>query len=356
MTRPPSRQRPVQFEFLVGDDTLDGPPAAACDVLRMANQIGAMRGARGPAVAWQWSGYDGRALRRQQGSGTPRRALADIVLVPGWQARNGPHLNRLVRRDAAACERLRAVHAAGGHVLGFYTGVALLGEARLLDDRHAVVPWPFIASTLRHAPTLKLADAVPWTEDNRVWTVDSPAVATQVVLEVLKRCGLADLADGARSVLLHTAERQRLVKGLAQDAGTRIGPGTLERARRWLEDHLHEPYSLADTARAAGTSERSLLRHFGAAFGCTPLQTLHGLRVTRAQMLLETTYLSVEAIAERCGWRDTVMLREVFRRVTGLTPAVYRARFRLRDERRQWGRDLPSGPVGQRHGAAGAKG
>ncbi|MFM8857386.1 MAG: helix-turn-helix domain-containing protein, partial [Actinomycetota bacterium] len=123
--------------------------------------------------------------------------------------------------------------------------------------------------------------------------------------------------------------------------GSRIGPGAMERARRWLEDHLHEPYSLAATARAAAISERSLLRHFAAAFGQTPLQMLHELRITRARMLLETSYLPVEAIAERCGWRDPAMLRQAFRRATGTTPAAYRERYRLRVERRRWGSELP---------------
>lgn len=67
---------------------------------------------------------------------------------------------------------------------------------------------------------------------------------------------------------------------------------------------------------------------------------LHGLRVTRARMLLETTYLPLETVAERCGWRDLAMLREVFRRATGTTPAAYRERHRLRSKRREWGRDM----------------
>lgn len=45
---------------------------------------------------------------------------------------------------------------------------------------------------------------------------------------------------------------------------------------------------------------------------------------------------------ERCGWRDVAMLRSVFRRANGTTPAGYRARFRLRTDRRRVGSDLPA--------------
>jgi transcriptional regulator GlxA family with amidase domain len=57
-------------------------------------------------------------------------------------------------------------------------------------------------------------------------------------------------------------------------------------------------------------------------------------------MLLETTYLTVEAIAEACGYRDGAMFRRIFVQATGLTPSDYRERFRLRTRRRDWGREL----------------
>ena len=328
------------WEILVCDGGLEGPGAAIADVLRLIDTVAAMRGARRAPLAWQWTTPDGRATRRHAGQG-PRVRLPDVVVVPGWHARHGPHLNQLVARDRAACARLQAVHAAGGRVLALFNGIALAGEAGLLagPGARAVVPWPFIASVLRHAPALTLVAGEALVEHDRVFSVDSPALASEAALALLAQGPLAELAQAVRSVVLHTPERQRLAHALAGDARHRVGPGSLERARRWLEDHLHEPYSLAATARAAATSERSLLRHFRATFGQTPLAMLHAMRVTRARMLLETSYLGTEAIAERCGWRDAAMLREVFKRATGLTPGAYRARYRLRAPRHAWGHE-----------------
>lgn len=348
--RPPAQH----WEILRCDDGLDGPAGAIADMLRLVNEIAALRGARqdpmslvhrtpagrtmkAPAVA---ADRARRTISRTESSSRHQARLPDVVVVPGWHARNGPRLNRLVARDRAACTRLRAVHENGGHVIALFTGVALLGEAGLLDQVRAVVPWPFVPSVLRHAPSVQVVNDEAYVEHGRIWTVDSPVLAIETALMVLQAAGAPELAESARAILLHSPQRQALTRSVAEDARSRVGPGSLERARRWLEDHLHEPYSLADTAQAAATSERSLLRHFRQAFGQTPLQMLHSLRVTRARMLLETTYLSTEAIAERCGWRDPVMLRDVFRRSTGMTPAAYRERYRLRIARREWGSDL----------------
>lgn len=327
------------MELIAGADHLQGPAAAAIDTLQVLNAVASLRGATLPPLRWQWCGPDGLALRRA-GSGGRRVARPDVLLVPGWLARNGPHLSRLVERDCGAASRAQAVHRAGGQVLALYTGVALLGRAGLLEQRRAAVPWPFIQSVLRHAPHLQLAEGEAWVEHDGMWTADSPALATELLLRALQARGLDDLAEAGRAVLLHTPERQRLVKAVAQSSTARVGPGTLERARRWLEDHWHERFDMAAVAHAAATSERSLLRHFREAFGHTPLQHVQLLRITHARMLLETTYLPIETIAERCGWHDAANLRTVFARHTGSTPGAYRERHRLRTPRREWGQDL----------------
>ena len=43
--------------------------------------------------------------------------------------------------------------------------------------------------------------------------------------------------------------------------------------------------------------------------------------------MLETTGLSIEAIANEAGYEDASFFGRLFRRKTGLTPAQYRVRF-----------------------------
>lgn len=331
---------PVSYrvDILTGPQMLGGPGMAVVDVLRTTVALAAMRN-EPCRIAWQWTDLQGGAGPRHLPREGRRSTRADVVVVPGWHARHGPHLDQLVRRSGGLRAHLQAVHARGGQVVGIYTGVALLGAAGLLEQRDASVPWPFAQSIRRGAPTMRLVHDQAVSGSGRVWTCDSPALTTDVMLQVLRERGLRSLADSVGSILLHSAQRQRLLPRIEADSRTRMSPGAMERARRWLEEHIDQPYRLEDVARAAAISERSLLRHYRAAHGVTPLQYLHQARATRARMLLETTYLTVEAISEACGYRDAAMFRRVFSQATGLTPSAYREQFRLRPLRRDWGRD-----------------
>ncbi len=336
--RTPSATEPLCMDIFWDADVLAGAALAAVDVLRSINLLSAMRAPNRPApLTWRWCCAPGSRAPRALPRGAVHRGPATLLLLPGWHAHSGPHLDQIVQRCAPAMPRLLQVHAAGGLVAGLYNAAALLGEAGLLAGRSAVAPWPFVAPVLRHGADVRLLTDRAWTVDQGVWTCDSPVLATEVVLDMLHQTPLAELASATAHVYLHSAQRQQVAAQIVCGTQHRILPaGAVELARRWLEANMTEPYSLAATARAAAISPRSLLRHFAGAHAQSPLDYLHGLRVARARVLLETTYVSVEQVAQMCGYQDVGSFRRVFQRLTKELPAGYRERYRLRTSRKRW--------------------
>jgi len=101
--------------------------------------------------------------------------------------------------------------------------------------------------------------------------------------------------------------------------------------------HLTEPYDVQALAKAAATSPRSLARHFSATHGMSAHDYLERLRVERACLLLQTTYLTVEEIGRSSGLESPSTFRRVFFKHTGTLPGEYRLRYRLRTQRPRWG-------------------
>lgn len=202
-------------------------------MLRSINLLAAMRAPRQPAaLTWRWCCAPGVRAPRALPRGAPFRGVADIALLPGWHAQSGPHLDQLVHQCASATPRLQQVHAAGGLVAGLYNAAALVGEAGLLAGRRAVAPWPFVASVLRHGADVQLLTDRAWTADQRVWTCDSPVLATEVMLDMLRHTPLAELAVASAHVYLHSDQRQQVATRIVAGTHERILPsGALERAR-----------------------------------------------------------------------------------------------------------------------------
>lgn len=331
-------QRPLCVDLLWGLDVLAGSVLAVVDVLRTINALSLRRAPRSPEpVVWRWcSMVPGERvpsfLPRTQGF----RGVADVAVAPGWVARSGPHLSQLVHDATDAVNRLKQVHARGGLVVGIFNGVALLGAANLLADRKVVAPWLHLGTILGFCAGVQLLKGPAWAQDERIWTCDSPVLATRVVLDLLGQTAVAELACATAPIYLHSVKRQIVAARVAERGLIRKAPvSTVDLARLWLESHLAEPYSLQATAQAAATSPRTLLRHFSEAFGKTPLDYLHSLRIAQAEILLETSYLPIDQVAQACGYEDVNTFRRVFVRATSRLPSAYRISNKLLTNRRQ---------------------
>jgi AraC-like DNA-binding protein len=78
-------------------------------------------------------------------------------------------------------------------------------------------------------------------------------------------------------------------------------------------------------ARRAGLSKFHFIRSFTARTGQTPHQYLRAKRIDRACHLLATTPMPISDVCEACGFESLSSFSGVFRRLTGETPAAYRA-------------------------------
>ncbi len=94
---------------------------------------------------------------------------------------------------------------------------------------------------------------------------------------------------------------------------------------RFLRDHVFEPISVNDMARAAGMSRRVFERRFVSQIGRAPKAEVLRLRLERVKELLTDTDWPLAQISERTGFKHTEYLHTVFTQKTGATPGKFRA-------------------------------
>jgi LacI family transcriptional regulator len=97
------------------------------------------------------------------------------------------------------------------------------------------------------------------------------------------------------------------------------------RVVRYARDHLADGLTVQDLARRFGMARQYLSQEFHARAGCTVVEMLQHLAVNRAKHLLAGSDLSIGQVASECGYNDLPYFGVMFRRLTGNTPAAYRA-------------------------------
>lgn len=92
----------------------------------------------------------------------------------------------------------------------------------------------------------------------------------------------------------------------------------------YLRDHACEAIQVEDILREVPMARRSLERCLRQVTGRTPAQEIKRIRINQARRLLSKTNLSVEEIAEACGYASYNYLGNVFKQETGFSPGQYR--------------------------------
>lgn len=105
------------------------------------------------------------------------------------------------------------------------------------------------------------------------------------------------------------------------------GDELISRAQVYIEEHLSEKISFEQVASDMAISRRNFDRRFIKAVGNTPVEYLQRVKIEVAKSTLEKGRKSIFEVMHEVGYSDDKAFREVFKKITGLSPLDYRARF-----------------------------
>lgn len=143
-------------------------------------------------------------------------------------------------------------------------------------------------------------------------------------LKLATQANLASLAADARDLLLV----------LESDANcyARIRNPNIRRVGDPIRDNPHQKLRLKQMALAANLSSSHLSHIFKTETGTSPAKYAKSKRMNEARHLLETSLLSVKEITFNIGLRDQSHFVQDFKKIYGLPPGQYRARFRAQNK------------------------
>ncbi|HEX7133561.1 MAG TPA: helix-turn-helix domain-containing protein, partial [Iamia sp.] len=234
-------------------------------------------------------------------------------------------------RDEGFVADLRAVGRRAGRVTSVCTGAEVLAATGLLDGHRATTHWASCDALAARHPDIEVVPDRIYVHDRDRWTSAGVTAALDLALALVEHDHGAELAHAVAGWLVVFVRRpggqNQFSAQLSSDpARTPI----LVELQRWLPDHLDEDLSVAVLARRCGMSVRSFGRAFRAETGTSPAAAVEALRIEAARRLLETSDLTVGAVARQVGLRSPEVLHRAFRRRVGTTPAAYRDHFNRR--------------------------
>ena len=237
----------------------------------------------------------------------------DVVVLPATGAKAGDELcEALLTRDVRrSIPVLRDLHETGCTLAAACTGVFVLAETGLLDERHATTTWWLGPLFRQRYPQVALDLDMMVVRDEGILTAGAAFSHIDLGLALVRDASASLAEEVAR--LLVIDERASQSAYVVIDHLSHSDPLLLA-FERYVRGHLKEALDVPTIATAIGTSRRTLERRIDATLGMSPLALVHKLRVERATHLLETTGRSMDEIAAQVGYANASTLRSLLRR------------------------------------------
>jgi len=319
----------ADFTILVLSVAYATSVAATLDILQAASTLAPRIKAARPT--WRVLSADATSVQLSNGmqvqaTALPKRPRPDggTWIVPGLGLDHAEMIaTRLAQDDAQRAARaLAAQVAAGGQVAASCSAVFLLQAAGLLPGRCVTTSW-WLAPTLQQWEPACTVDADRMVcADGPVATAGAAFAQTDLMLHLLRtRFGVA-LADAVGRVLLidgRHAQAPFVVPAMLAN-----GNALIARLVARIEAALPTPPSVQTLADELAMSQRTLSRHVREATGRSTLALVQSVRLNRARMLIESSRMTIDSVAEAVGYEDATALRRLMRKVSGTNPSQYR--------------------------------
>ncbi len=258
----------------------------------------------------------------QASDGLDALASADTVVVPGYAPLDDP--------PAGVGEALRQAAANGARVVSVCTGAFALAAAGLLDGKRATTHWRNAERLQTLYPSVAVDPDVLYIDQGGVSTSAGVAAGIDLCLHLVRKDYGTEVANSiARRMVVAPHREGGQVQFMERAVAAPLA--LFADTCAWARQNLAEPLTVEEMAAHAGWAPSSFTRKFTAEAGMTPLRWLNDQRIAQACRLLETTDLTVQAIASRTGLGTTANFRLHFTRKLDTTPTSYRRLYQGRN-------------------------
>lgn len=224
---------------------------------------------------------------------------------------------------------LRAAARRDAIIASVCTGAFVLAEAGLLDGLEATTHWAYWDAFRTRYPEVLLRGErilVPTGEGHRIVTAGGAFAWTDLLIYLIARLAGAEEARCIARIHLLQSHPDGQLTYASLTATRQHDDQLVADAQVWAAEHYARAHPVAEMVARSGLTERSFLRRFRKVTGQSPAEYVQTLRIEEAKQMLETTDLTVDAVAREVGYAEGSSFRHVFRKRVGITASAYRRR------------------------------
>jgi len=215
----------------------------------------------------------------------------------------------------------------GAEIASICTGAFILASAGLLDGKACSTHWA-AANTFRSMfPKVHLQADQLITDENGIYTNGGAYSFLNLVIYLIEKYFDRQTAIYCSKIFQIEMDRNSQSAFSIFTGQKSHGDIIIQQAQAYIESRLDEKISVEDLSSRFAVGRRNFDRRFIKATGNTPLEYSQRVKIESAKKAFETSRKTVNEVMYEVGYSDIKAFREVFRKITGMSPLAYRGKY-----------------------------
>ncbi|MGF7231893.1 MAG: GlxA family transcriptional regulator [Arachidicoccus sp.] len=247
----------------------------------------------------------------------------DLVIIPSLNH----NYEKALKGNKLMIDWIVRQYAHGAAIASICTGAFMLAVTGLLDGKSCSTHWAVAENFRAMFPKVNLQTDQLITDENGIYTNGGAYSFLNLMIYLIEKYYDRQTAIYCSKVFQIEMDRNSQ-SPFALFTGQKLhGDEMVKKAQAYIESKLGEKISITDLSSRLAVGRRNFDRRFIKATGNTPVEYTQRVKIESAKKALEISRKTISEIMYEVGYSDEKAFREVFRKITGMSPLAYKNRY-----------------------------
>ena len=247
----------------------------------------------------------------------------DLIIIPS--------LNHNYEIALAGNEKLlpwlQKQYKNGAEIATICTGAFILAAAGLLDGRACSTHWSVTENFRNMIPNVHLQTDRLITDEHGIYTNGGAYSFLNLMIYLIEKYYDRQTAIYCSKVFQIEIDRMNQSEFAIFTGQRKHDDDMVQQAQVYIEQNLEEKMTIEQLALKFNVVRRNFDRRFIKATGNTPIEYSQRVKIEAAKKAFETNRKTINEVMYEVGYTDVKAFREVFRKITGMSPLEYKKKY-----------------------------
>lgn len=247
-----------------------------------------------------------------------------LVVIPASLIRN---YQTATKGNKLLIDWIAKQYKQGAEIASMCTGVFTLAASGVLEGKACSTHWAVSENFMLNFPNVGLQTEKLITDENGIYTNGGAYSFLNLIIYLVEKHYDRQTAIYCSKVFQIDINRQSQSEFIMFSNQKLHDDEQVKKAQLYIENHIDEKISIEDLCEKLSVARRNFDRRFIKATGNSPLEYIQRVKIESAKKNLENTRKTISEVMYDTGYSDVKAFREVFKKITGLSPTKYKAKY-----------------------------